>query len=329
MITRRTLLGLAGGTVALGLSLATATQALADEFKAGLLTQGSATESGWNLIAYNALQRVGNELGAEVSNVELDDNPASYEKAFRDYASRGANVIIGHGFQFEDAAMEVAPDFPDTVFLVTSSVTFEDNVVGVNLDAYQPFFLIGMLAGLRGDKGGYIGGVPIPPITQAAIGFKNGAEYVNPNFETSSVMTGSWSDLATAKEAALSMIASGANFVVPNANVAALGVFQAASETGTHIGSFGAFDDYTEKAPANILGNYNPNLGQGFVDIITSIKDGSFAPEANIVFGLQDEEVMFMNYNENAANPVTAEELAKLKDATAKLISGEIDPTIE
>jgi simple sugar transport system substrate-binding protein len=326
MVDRRAFLTIAAaGAVA----LACARPAFAENLKVGLLTQGSATESGWNLIAYRALQQVGKELGAEISNVEVDDNPASYEKAFRDYASRGFDVMIGHGFQFEDAARDVAPDFPDAHFIITSSNVFEDNLIGVRLNVHQPFFLIGALAALRSEKAGFIGGVEVPPIKEALVGFRNGAHYVKPDFEVMQVMTGSWSDLATAKEAALSMLASGATMIVPNANVAGLGVFQAVAEKGPDFASFGTFGNYTDKAPKNILGNFDPDFGLGLVKVVAKIKDGEFNPTGSIVFGVEEPQIQRMVYNPDAAHPVTDEEKAKLDAIIAKLVSGEIDPAKE
>lgn len=309
------------------LALTCAASAFADTFKAGLLTEGSATESGWNKIAYSALQRIGEELDAEISNVEMEANPASFRKAFEDYAALGYDVVIGHGFQFKDAALEAAAEFPDTVFLITSSDVFEGNVVGVNLNTFQPFFLMGVIAASRGDKAGYIGGVEIPPITNALTGFRNGTKYVNPDFKVLEVMTGSWNDLAAAKEAALSMISNGADTIVPNANISALGAFQAVTE---HPGivAFGTFGDYTDKAPQQILGNYTPDLSQGFLNIAREIKEGRFAPDANILFGLEHEDVVILQFNDGAEEPVSEEMRAELAKIKAKLISGEIDPTV-
>jgi simple sugar transport system substrate-binding protein len=48
----------------------------AGEFKMGLLVAGSVAEEGWNRIAYEALKHVEKELGAKISYVELQQNPA-------------------------------------------------------------------------------------------------------------------------------------------------------------------------------------------------------------------------------------------------------------
>jgi len=324
MIDRRKLLSFAAAGTAV---LAMPRPSRAEGIKAGLITQGPAKEAGWNRVGYDALERIGKELGAEISNVEADDNPASYEKAFRDYASRGYTLVIGHGFQFADAAREVGPDFPDAVFLITTSDVYDGNVVGVNINNFQPFFVIGALAALRNQKVGFIGGVEVPPIKDSFIGLANGVHYVNKDLEATSVMLGSWSDLALAKEAALSLMSSGAQFLVPDANVAAVGAFQAVAEKGDAISAFGAYGNFTDKAPKNVLGNFDPDLSQGLVKVAQNIKAGTFKASGPIVFGLESPDVLRITYNDGAAKPVTDEEKAKLAEIVKKLVSGEIDPT--
>lgn len=300
------------------------TAAAAEELKVGLLTGGSATQNGWNRVAYDALQRIGSELGATISNVELDHNPASYEKAFLDYADQGYDIIIGHGFEFQDAAMNVGPDYPNSLFLVTSSHAFEGNVVGVELTPYQPFYAMGVIAGRLTDRAGYVGGMEIPPIKKGFEAFQDGGKSVNPNFEVSNVFIGNFSDSGAAKEAAISMMSNGAKIIVANADSAALGAFQAVSEAGPDVGAFGAFGDFTSAAPENILGNYQPDLGAGIVEIAKQVSDGTFKADKAITFTFANPEVMRLFYNDGAAHPVSAELRAEVEEVKKKLISGEI-----
>src|SRR5690606_28873570 len=90
-----------------------------DPFRVGLLVSGPANDEGWNQQAYDALLKTEAELGAEISYVELEENPAAFEKAYRDYASEGYDIILGHGFQFEDAALTVGEEYPDIWFFVS------------------------------------------------------------------------------------------------------------------------------------------------------------------------------------------------------------------
>lgn len=298
-------------------------RAHAEDFKMGLLVPGSVAEEGWNRIAYDALKRVEKELGAQVSYVELPDNPAAFEKAFRDYASHGYQVVLGHGFQFQDAALTRAEDFPETVFLVSSSYVHEGNVIGLNTDASQPFYLMGMIAAKMGKGAGLIGGMEIPPIAHAFEGFRKGAESVNPDFPVSTVFINSFTDASAAKEAAVSMMSQGADFVVPNANAAGLGVIQAAQEAGTQSGTFSVYSDYTEVAPKNILGTFIADYGQGIVRIVSGIRDGT-VPQSNVDFGLKDKDVIKFTFNDEAARSIPQDLRKHLEEVSAKIVAGEI-----
>jgi simple sugar transport system substrate-binding protein len=164
----------------------------------------------------------------------------------------------------------------------------------------------------------------VPPIQQAFEGFTNGAKSVDPDFPVSEVYIGSFTDISAAKEAALSLIAQGADVVVPNANAAGLGAVQAASETGPQIGTFSVYSDYSEVAPENMLGTFVADYGQGIVRIVSEVKEGSFAPDGNIEFGLKDTDVVMFSLSDDSANPVPEEVRAAVEEATSKIVSGEV-----
>jgi basic membrane protein A len=293
-------------------------------FKVGLLLPGSANDQGWNQIAYDAFKRIEKELGAEMSYVELEQSPASFEKAFRDFASQGYQMILGHGFEFQDPALAVAKDYPNTFFFISSSRIFAGNVIGLNTDSSQPFYLMGVIAAKMGKGAGLVGGMEIPPISEAFTGFINGAHSVDPNFPVSVTYIGNFTDAAAAKEAALSMIAQGADFIIPNADVAGLGVYQAVAESGPQIATFGVFGDFTDKAPQNVIGNYFADYGQGIVNVAKAIKEGTFKPTGNVEFGLKDKDVMWLTFNDKAARPVPEDVRKLVEEVTAKIAAGEI-----
>ncbi|WP_347268219.1 BMP family protein [Paracoccus sp. (in: a-proteobacteria)] len=311
--------------MALGLFGMGAAGAMAEDFKMGLLVPGSVSEEGWNRIGYNALKGVEEQLGAKISYVELAQNPASFEKAFRDYASQGYQVILGHGFELQDAALEVAPDFPDTTFLISSSDIFEDNVIGLNTDTSQPFYLMGVIAAKMGKKAGLVGGMEIPPIQQSFAGFKAGAKSVNPDFQVSEAYIGNFTDTAAAKESALSMIAQGADFVVPNASGATVGAYQGIAESGDGVKSFSIYTDFTEVAPKNILGLYVADYAQGVVEVVRAVKDGN-PPTDNVAFGLKDPKVISFHFrDDNPAVSVPEDIRKEIAAISADIAAGKIN----
>lgn len=318
--------GKIGRAAAMPLALAGMTfggAAAAEDLKMGLLVPGSVSEEGWNRIGYNALKGVEEQLGAQVSYVELQQNPASFAKAFYDYASQGYQVILGHGFEFQDAALEVAEEYPDTYFLISSSDIHEGNVIGLNTDTSQPFYLMGVVAAKMGQKAGLVGGMEIPPIQQAFEGFKNGARSVDPDFPISEAYIGNFTDTTAAKEAALSMIAQGADFVQPNASGATVGGFQGIAESGRDVGTFSIFSDFTEVAPNNILGLYKADYAQGVVEVVRAIREGN-PPDSNVAFGLKDEKVMQFTFRDDGPSSVPQEVRDEVARVAAEIASGAI-----
>lgn len=301
-------------------------------FKIGLLSPGPVNDQGWNQIAYDALKRMESELGAEISYVELGESPADFEKAFRDYGTRGYNMVIAHGNQFQDSAIAVAKDFPNTYFFISSSryngpKEGNPNVIGLNTDSSQPFYVLGVIAAKMGKGAGLVGGMDIPPISETFIGFANGVKSVNPDFKVSTTYLGNWTDVAAAKEAAISMVDGGVDFLLPNANIAGNGVYQAITEKsvwgfGTYIPSDQA--DSFEMAPGRILANYVNDYGAGLINIAKELKEGTFKPEGNVEFGLKDTNVLYITYNDKAENPIP-DDVRKLADEiTQKIAGGEI-----
>lgn len=298
----------------------------AAKFKAGLLAPGPVNDGGWNQTAYEALKRMETELDAEIGYVEVEMSPAAFEKAFRDFAEQGYTFILGHGNEFTDAAVAVAPDFPNTFFFLSSSRFWDPkipNIVGLNSDSSQPCYIFGYLAAKLGTGAGLIGGMDIPPISESFVGFINGAKAVNPDFPVQVTYLGNWTDTAAAKEAGISYVDGGANFLLGNADFATNGVYQAILEKD--IFGFGMFGDNTDKAPKQILANYILDYGAALVHVAASVKDGTFHPTSNVEFGLDVPDAIYITYNEGAAHPVPQELRDEVLALYPKIASGEID----
>ena len=56
------------------------------------------------------------------------EHRSDQEEQFRSYALDGYNIVFGHGYEFQDPAKAVAPDFPETIFITSSGGTITDNI---------------------------------------------------------------------------------------------------------------------------------------------------------------------------------------------------------
>lgn len=304
------------------------------EFKVGLLVSGPVKDQGWNQTAYDAFVRIQNELGAKMSYLELGQDQAAYEKAFRDYGSQGYNMVLGHGNEFQDSAVAVADDYPNTYFFISSSrydgvKEGHPNVIGLNTDSSQPYYLFGVIAAMMGHSAGIVGGMNIPPIAETLTGFINGARSVNPNFPVTTTYLGNFTDITAAKEAGLAMVAQGVDVLLPNADNAGNGVYQILSENDKLIG-FGTYrppsmkDDFTI-CPKTCVSNYVLDYGEALVELATQIKAGTFKPTSNIEYGVADKTVMYITYNENAATPVPDNVRQAVNKAIQDITSGKVN----
>lgn len=299
-------------------------------FKFGLLTSGPVNDQGWNQTAYDALKQMEAKLGFQTSNVELSESPAEFEKAFRDYASQGYNMVLGHGNQFQDSALAVAKDYPNTFFFISSSRFFDSNVpnvIGLNSDSSQPYYVFGLISAMMGKGAGLVGGGDIPPISESFTGFEKGAKSVDPNFKVSITYIGNWTDVAVAKEAAISQVDAGADFLAPNANIAGNGVYQAITEKkvwgfGTYIPTDQA--NNFDMAPGRILANYVNDYGAGLVGLAEQLSKGDWKPTGNIEFGLKDTKVIYITFNDKAEKPIPPDVMKAAEEAIQKISSGEI-----
>ncbi|HMS03268.1 MAG TPA: BMP family protein [Gemmatimonadaceae bacterium] len=223
-------------------------------FRGALLTPGPISDQAWNAGAYAGLLAIRDSLGAEVSHIQTK-TPAEFEENFRQYGAQGYRLVVGHGFEFQDAAARVAPDFPNTVFACTSGNLTGPNLAGMNFAFEEASFQAGMIAAHLSKTGivGAIGGTELPPVRASFIAFERGAKLVRPDITVLTAYLGTWDDVAAGKEQALAQIARGADILFQNADAAGLGIFAAAREK--NVLAFGANANQNDLAPDHIIGS--------------------------------------------------------------------------
>jgi basic membrane lipoprotein Med (substrate-binding protein (PBP1-ABC) superfamily) len=293
----------------------------ADPFKVGLLTPGSINDGGWNAIAFEGLQRIKSELGAEVSHQETK-TPAEFDEGFRSYGARGFDLAFGHGFEFQDAAIAAGKLYPNTVFITTSGTSVAPNVAPMVFELEKATYLCGIVAARESKSGiaGVVGGIELPSIASTFQAFKAGAQSVNPKFEVREVYTGNFDDVGAAKLATLSLINAGADFIFHQANEAGRGVFQACSER--KVRCFGSNKDQSELAPDVILASAVLDVPRAFVHIATLVRDKQFEPKVQFL-GMQ-EGIVGLVWNEKLKGSVSPATIAAVERAEAGIRDGSV-----
>ncbi len=294
------------------------------DFRVALLTPGPISDHAWNGGAYEGLLRIHDSLGAQISHIQTA-SPADFEENFRQYGSQGYSLVFGHGFEFQDAASRVGPDFPHTVYITTSGNQVRANVAPIVFGFEEPSYLAGVLAAKITKKKmiGAIGGTELPPVRSSFLAFEAGVHSVDPSIKVLTSYVGSWEDASTAKEQALALIHRGVDVIFQNADAAGLGIFQAARESkGVYV--FGANANQNDVAPDVIIASVVIDLPHAFLLVARSVKDGTF--KAGVLRLGESEKVVALVLNPKLAGAITPAARAAIDSAQAGISSGRIKP---
>ena len=296
----------------------------ADQFKVALLTPGSISDAGWNALAYDGLKQIEAELGAEVSHVE-SRTPSQWEEHFRFYAGKGFDLVIGHGFEYQEAAKAVSPEFPDVVFITTSGSTVLKNVASIVFELEEATYLLGMISGMMTKTGkiGLVGGMNIPPIKSTFLAFEEGAKSVNPEIRISRSYVGDWENISKAKELALSQISEGTDFIFHNADAAGQGVFHAVAESrkaGKDVYAYGSNRNQNDVAPDAVLASAVIDT-KVFVHVANLVKTGKFEPKV-MRLGMAEDEMVKLVYNPKLKDRIPKAVMDKVKETRQGILDG-------
>jgi basic membrane lipoprotein Med (substrate-binding protein (PBP1-ABC) superfamily) len=289
-------------------------------FRVAPLTPGPISDQAWNGEAYRGLLAIRDSLGATVSHIQTR-TPASFDENFREYGRQSYDLVIGHGFEYKDAAQRVAPSFPKTVFLVTSSEVSGPNVAGIRLSFAQPAYLAGVAAAGASRSGVIvaIGGTALPPVREGFDTFTAGARSVNPSIQVLVSYVGNWEDVSAGREQALAQMSRGADVLFQNSDAGGLGVFQAARESGRAL-VIGSNADQNGIAPGVALGSAVIDLPLAFLTVARAVRDNAPLPG---VFALGAETgVVRFAFNEALRDRISIAARQRLDSEWSSMAAG-------
>ncbi|MEM1301748.1 MAG: BMP family ABC transporter substrate-binding protein [Pseudomonadota bacterium] len=309
---------LLGGAAALAIS---ASAVAADP--AIIFDLGGKFDKSFNEAAFNGATRWAEETGGEFREVELQ-NEAQREQALRRFAEAGSNPIVMAGFAFAGALSEVAPDYPDTSFVIIDMVVDAPNVRSVVFNEHEGSFLVGMMAAEASESNtvGFIGGMDIPLIRRFACGYAQGVKAANPDATVIANMTGTtpaaWNDPVKGSELTKAQISQGADVVYAAAGGTGVGVLQTAADEG--ILSIGVDSNQNYLHPGKVLTSMMKRVDNA---VFTAFSDGPGLETGFQVQGLANEGVGYA-MDDNNAPLVSDEMVAKVEEAKASIISGDL-----
>ena len=297
----------------------------AEDFTPAIVFDGSKFDKSFNEAAWNGAERFKAETGIPYRGFEVA-NPAMREQAIRNMARRGAQIVVAMGFAQAAAVETVAREFPDTRFTLVDMVVDLPNVQSVIFREHEGSFLVGMAAAMASKTGriGFVGGMDIPLIRKFALGYVEGARYVNPDIEIYQNMTGAtpaaWNDPTRGGELARSQFDRGADVVYAAAGGTGIGVYQAARDAGKLAIGVDSNQNYLH--PGTMLTSMVKRVDVAVYEAFGSARDGSWKGGVQIL-GLAEDGVGWAldEYNRSL---VSAEMEAAIERARQDIIAGRI-----
>ncbi|PJE34173.1 BMP family ABC transporter substrate-binding protein [Pseudooceanicola lipolyticus] len=285
---------------------------------------GGKFDKSFNEAAYNGAQRWAEETGGTYREIELQSE-AQREQALRRFAEAGANPVVTMGFAMADPLSTVAPDYPDTKFVVID-VNWLDvpNIRQVAFAEHEGSYLVGMLAAMASKTGtvGFVGGMDVPLIRHFGCGYAQGAKAVNPDINIVANMTGTtpaaWNDPVKGSELTKAQISQGADVVYAAAGGTGVGVLQTAADEG--ILSIGVDSNQNYLHPGKVLTSM---LKRVDVAVYEAMKAGPDVETGVFTMSLAEDGVGYA-LDEHNESLITPEMKAAVDEARQKIIDGEL-----
>lgn len=295
-----------------------------DALSVGVFLPGSVNDTGFMQSGYEGFQRIQATHGDKIEASYVEQVAAAdYQQALQRFASQH-DLVISVGGQTDADVRKVAPQFPDVKFVEIGGPSDAEPLP--NLAYYDPQqaeaeFLSGAAAAAASKTGtvGFVGGVELPAIVNAAVAFGNGARFVRPDVTVLNPQyVGDFNDPAKAKQAAGTAYAGGADVLGQIVNLGKQGIEQAAKESGNRLNGGPIPGECTDSVYA---GYVRTDIGTEIEYAVSSVLDGSWTA-AQVPFGVTTDKGG-SEFLTCAEDPAVA---AAVADAQAAIVAGSVTP---
>lgn len=296
------------------------------DVRVACILSGPISDMSWNYTAYQGLKKI-EAMGAEISYQENVENSALPD-CINTYAADGYDVIILSTNSYEEASMPIIEDYPDTQFIIINGGTTKGNVTSYAIADEDQGFMQGVISAVlsKTQKVGFVGAMEITPILNGRSGFEQGAKYINESIEVNAVMTGSFTDVAAAKETAKAMIVAGVDAIAPMCDNAALGVVEAAEEGGVIAVASGAGQDTV--APNAVVCAVIKDTSIVYERAFQDYLDGKLTGDTGVVKLGAKDGVVYLSDWYNTNKDISDDAKAQISAAYKALVDGEVTITL-
>jgi len=294
----------------------------AKAYKLAAIFPGVITDADYNTLAYVAVEDLKKNAGVETAYSESVAVP-DIDRVMREYIDAGFNIIWTHGGQFVNQTVELAPQFPEVIFIAEGDSAIENppaNLWFIDRNFHVGFYGLGALAARASKTGkiGYIGGVALPFSYAEAHAIQQAITDSGLDVEFKAVWAGDLNDPTKGRQVADALIAEGCDVLLGALNLGMFGVFEAVKAAPDKVLVTVKYTDKAEYAPDN----YATSLLYDFSGPLAEIYNKILAGETGGYYPLGfDTGVALQSPITNVDAAIVTETQAILDD----LVAGKIE----
>lgn len=257
-------------------------------------------------------------------------------------ADAGFDLVIGVGFAFSEGINTIAPDYPQTSFMIidgyatcplefcpflTNDPATLPNLADYTFKEHEGSFLVGAAAALKCgcDTIGFLGGQTGPLIQKFEAGYVAGAQAINPSISVLVEYIGddttAFNDPVRGEALSTSMYDAGAEIVYHASGASGAGLFNAAVDAGKLAIGVDS-DQYLTASPEQqplILTSMLKRVDTAVYNAIEARERGTFG--GNLIFGMAEDG---LDYSQSNPEQLTADIVLRLEQFKAQIIDGTI-----
>ncbi|MGL4912945.1 MAG: BMP family lipoprotein [Romboutsia sp.] len=283
---------------------------------------GGINDQSFNQSAWEGLQKAEKELGVEVNIIE-SKQASDYAQNVETAIDEDPDLVIGIGFQMDDAIKDAASNYPDQKFAIIDHSYEEqpENVNSIMFNAQEASYLVGLIAGKKSETGkvGFIGGTRNPVIESFEYGFLAGVDASKSEASVSRQYADTYSDASKGKAIANQMHNDNIDIIFTAAGDTGSGAIESARENGKM--AIGVDRDQNALAPDNVITSAVKRVDMVVYNTIKDLVDGNFKAGEVSIYGLNEDGVGIAATTEKN---VDEETLTFVKEQTEKIKNGQI-----
>ncbi len=289
------------------------------EMKVGFVYVSPVGDAGYSYAHDQGRKFIADMPGVSTAYVEAVAEGPDSERVILNMARKNYDLIFATSFGYMDSMLKVAKMFPKTVFMHCSGFKSAPNMGNYFGRMYQARYLTGMVAGsmTKTHTLGYVAAFPIPEVIRGINAFTLGAMAVNPGVTVRVVWTKTWYDPATEKEAAKSLLDTGADVIAQHQD--SPGPQEAAQEKGVY--SIGYNSDMSVFAPKAHLVAAVWHWGPFYKEMTEAVRNGTWKT-GSYWYGMNKGIVDISPMSGMVPDEVQAAVMAKKAD----IVAGTFDP---